>query len=59
VIFDVALSRAAAKTLDNLDRQTEQRIRERIKQIAFDPFDKRLSKALTDAKGRRSSRIGG
>ena len=58
MIFEVAFSRAAAKTLDNLDRPTERRIRDRINEIALNPFDKRLSKVLTDEKGRRSSRIG-
>lgn len=59
MIFEVTLSRAAAKTLDNMDGQTEQRVRERIKQIASDPFDRRFSKALANPGGRRSSRVGG
>jgi mRNA interferase RelE/StbE len=59
VIFEIALSRAAAKTLDQLDRPTEQRIRNRIKQLASDPFSPAFSKALAHPKGHRSSRIAG
>lgn len=59
MIFEVAVSRAAAKTLDNLDRVTEQRIRDRIEQIAFNPFDPRFSKALAHPEGHRSSRVAG
>jgi mRNA interferase RelE/StbE len=59
VIFDIVISRAAEKTLNNLDRPTEERIRNRVKQIAADPFDPHLSKALSHQKHQRSSRIAG
>jgi len=59
VIFEVALSRPAEKTLDNLDRVTERRIRDRIEQIARNPLDSRFSKSLTYPKGHRSSRVAG
>jgi mRNA interferase RelE/StbE len=59
LIFEVAVSRVAAKRLDTLDRETERRIRKRFLQIAVDPFDERFSKPLTHPKGHRSSRIGG
>jgi mRNA-degrading endonuclease RelE of RelBE toxin-antitoxin system len=58
-MFKVAVSRAAAKTLDNLDRVTEQRIRNRIEQIALNPFDPQFSKSLAYPKAHRSSRVAG
>jgi mRNA interferase RelE/StbE len=59
VIFSAVLSRASIKTLDSLDRPTGQRLRNRIRQIADDPFDARVSKPLAHPKGYRSSRVGG
>jgi mRNA interferase RelE/StbE len=59
VTFSAVLSRAVTKTLDGLDRPTEQRIRSRVRQIADDPLDARLSKPLAYPKGYRSSRVGG
>ena len=59
MIFEVVLSRAVVKTLDSLDPSTQKRIRNRIKQIAIDPFDHHISKSLTHAEGSRSSRVGG
>lgn len=56
--FRAVLSRASIKVLDSLDRPTEQRLRNRIKQLANDPFDPRLSKPLTQPTGYRSSRVG-
>lgn len=44
--FHAALSRAAAKSLDGLDRPTQQRLRSRIRQITAGPFDPRMSKPL-------------
>jgi mRNA interferase RelE/StbE len=59
VTFTAVFSRVVIKTLDGLDRPTEQRIRSRIRQIADDPFDARVSKPLAYPKGYRSSRVGG
>jgi mRNA interferase RelE/StbE len=59
VSYRVVLSREAEKTLDRLDRPTERRIRARLIQLADDPFDPRLSTALTERAGVRKSRVGG
>ena len=37
-MFDIAYSRSAQKALDRLDAVLNRRIRERIKQVAGDPF---------------------
>jgi mRNA interferase RelE/StbE len=59
VTFSVVLSRPAIKTLDAVDRPSEQRIRTRILDLAGNPFDPRTSKPLAHPKGYRSSRVGG
>jgi len=59
VSYRVILAHEAEKILDRLDRPTEQRIRARIVQLAKDPFDPRLSGALTERAGVRKSRVGG
>lgn len=57
--FRVSVAHEAEKTLDRLDRPTEQRIRTRFRQLAVDPFDPRLSAPLTERPGIRKSRVGG
>lgn len=57
-MYRVVLAREAEKMLDRLDRPTERRIRMRIEQLANDPFDPRLSSALTERDGVRKSRVG-
>ena len=57
--YRVILAREAEKVLDRLDRPTERRIRARVVQLAEDPFDPRLSAALTERAGVRKSRVGG
>ncbi|BAS28726.1 type II toxin-antitoxin system RelE family toxin [Limnochorda pilosa] len=52
------LARAAEKALDRMDRQTEERIRLRLRELADDPSDPRLSKRLEGTEGLRSSRVG-
>jgi mRNA interferase RelE/StbE len=59
VSYSVVLAREAEKILDRLDRATERRIRARFIQLAEDPFDPRLSAALTERAGVRKSRVGG
>jgi mRNA interferase RelE/StbE len=59
VSYSVVLAREAEKILDRLDRPTERRIRARFIQLAEDPFDSRLSAALTERAGVRKSRVGG
>lgn len=57
--YRVVVAHEAEKTLDRLDRPTEQRLRARIVQLAEDPFDPRLSAPLTERAGVRKSRVGG
>ena len=57
--FRVGVAHEAEKTLDRLDRPTEQRVRARFVQLADDPFDPRLSAPLADRPGIRKSRVGG
>lgn len=59
MIYRVAVAHEAEKTLDRLDRPTEQRIRARFAQLAEDPFDPRLSSPLAERAGVRKSRVGG
>jgi mRNA interferase RelE/StbE len=59
VNFRVSVAHEAEKTLDRLDRPTEQRVRARFVQLAVDPFDPRLSAPLADRPGLRKSRVGG
>lgn len=57
--YRVSLSSEAERTLDRLDRVTEQRMRARFRQLAREPFDPRLSSALVERAGVRKSRVGG
>lgn len=54
----VELTKAAEKSLDRMDRATERRIRQRLKLLAQDPYDQRISKRLKGMSGVRSSRVG-
>lgn len=57
--YRVVIADEAEKILDRMDRPSEKRIRSRIMQLAEDPFDPRLSAALTERAGVRKSRVGG
>ena len=57
--YSLHLSGPAKKVLLRLDRRLQNRIVLRLDEILTDPFDPRISKWLKDAKGRRSSRVGG
>ncbi|MBI2939339.1 MAG: type II toxin-antitoxin system RelE/ParE family toxin [Chloroflexi bacterium] len=57
--YTIRLARPAAKALERLDQSTEGRVRTRLRELADDPFDPRLSKPLVGVEGLRSSRIGG
>jgi len=59
VIYRVSLSAQARKALVRLDRPTRDRIVKRLKELAEEPGDTRLSKILTLGDGKRSSRVGG
>jgi mRNA-degrading endonuclease RelE of RelBE toxin-antitoxin system len=54
----VRLSGRAAKDLDRLGRDTQQRIVRRLDQLAEAPFDSHLSIPLKNADGLRRSRVG-
>jgi mRNA interferase RelE/StbE len=56
--YEVRLSRDAEAYLRHLDEATQERIRERLAQVAADPFGPQ-TKALTGAGGLRSARVGG
>ncbi len=56
--FEVRLARAAADYLRRPDRRSQERVIQRLDQIAADPFGP-YSKPLTNLAGRRSARVGG
>jgi mRNA interferase RelE/StbE len=58
LIYRVELSRQAEKTLERLDRTTENRLRDRLKEISLDPYSARLGKSLVMGEGKFSSRVG-
>ena len=57
--YEVRLHRSASAYLSRLDRRTQERMRDRLRMLASDPFDARYSKPLAGDPGRRSARIGG
>ena len=57
--YQVRLSNRAAKDLDRLNRGTQERILNRLDQLAEAPDDPRLSNLLTNRGGLRKSRVGG
>ena len=57
--YEVRLSGRAAKDLDCLNRETQQRMVKRLEQIGEAPRDPRLSRMLTSQGGLRRSRVGG
>ena len=56
---EVRLSDRAAKDLDRLNRETQQRMVKRLEQIGEAPQDPRFSSLLTNQGGLRRSRVGG
>jgi mRNA interferase RelE/StbE len=58
VSYRITLIRDAEKSLDRVDAVTRERLRARLRQLAEDPFDRRISKRLREAAGKRSSRVG-
>ena len=57
--YQVRLSNRAAKDLDRLNRVTQERILNRLDQLAEAPRDPRFSNLLTNRGGLRRSRVGG
>ena len=56
--YTICLQTAAVKVLDRVDRPTNSRLLRRLDELSEDPFDPRISKALRDPGGKRSSRVG-
>ena len=56
--FQIEVSHRADKMVGRLDRKTATRIRDRIDQLALDPFNPRISDELEMVKGQRYSRVG-
>jgi mRNA interferase RelE/StbE len=58
VKYRTVLSAKAIKSLDRLDRKTEQRIQARLDELAINPLEPRISKQLETAELKRYSRVG-
>lgn len=56
--YRVQLSLPAKKHLDRLDQVTARRLNDRLKELTFDPFSTRISKAVIMEPGQRTSRVG-
>ena len=56
--YRIELTSEAERDLDRLDRTAERRIRERLKELAPDPYAPRLSKPLQMFPGIRAARVG-
>lgn len=56
-MYEIVLSRQAAGYLGRLDRTSQQRIVDRLEQLADSPMGP-FTKLLTNAEGLRSSRVG-
>ena len=57
--YRVELSHRAARELDRLGRDVQERMMKRLEQIAQNPQDARLSGPLTNQGSLRKSRVGG
>lgn len=55
--YEVRLSARAAKDLDRLNRETQQRMIKRLERLGEVPRDPRLSSLLTSQGGLRRSRV--
>jgi mRNA interferase RelE/StbE len=58
VKYIVELTSEAERDLNRLDRTSERRIRERLKELAPDPYSPRFSKPLKMFPGTRTARVG-
>ena len=57
--YSTQFANRAEKDFARLDRDTQSRIRDRVRELAADPYDLRLSQVLTGRGGLRKSRVGG
>ncbi len=55
--FIVEITRRAEKDLDGLDRTIERQVRDRLKQLAKDPYSPQLSQQVRMGGGERKSRM--
>jgi len=58
VKYQIRPSSQAIKELERLDRTTQKRLKNRIEELAGNPFDPRLSRQLEIAPDKRYSRAG-
>jgi mRNA interferase RelE/StbE len=58
VTYKVELARQAEKALDRLDRVSEKRIRDRLKELSFNPYDPRLSNDVIMEEKKKYTRVG-
>ena len=56
--YTVHIDRKAAKEMQALDKTTVKRLRERIHELAANPFDLRISGPIKMGTGERKSRVG-
>ena len=56
-MYEIILAWQATRYLEHLDRTTQQRIIDRLEQLAKNPRDL-FTKPLTNAEGLRTSRVG-
>ena len=56
--YKVELARQAEKALDRLDRVSEKRIRDRLKKLALNPYDSRLSNDVIMEESKKYTRVG-
>ena len=52
------IDKSAAKTIKDLDRKTINRIHRRLKELAKDPLDQRISSQVEMGQKERKSRVG-
>ena len=56
--YSLQIEKQAAKVIKSLDKQTVKRIHARLKELAQDPFDARISSLIEMGQGERKSRVG-
>jgi len=58
VNYTIVLTKASTRALSKLDHNTGQDIQKRFDELALNAYDRRISKPLKMARGKRSSRVG-
>jgi mRNA interferase RelE/StbE len=58
VTYNVELAHQAEKMLDRLDRVTEKRIRDRLKELSPNPYAPRLTDDVIMEEGKKYTRVG-